>query len=264
MSEIREETQNLPPVSRTPARSGGGGCWIPALITAFVVFVLVIVGLFLPPVDLWNRLFGTQYAVLSADANAIAADGLTLVVDPANPGRDFGVGLDSIPVATFLNGGTNQSWATTALAAAPAYLALQSPVYTIETTGQAPDEVSLDITIPPTAGDPDVLSIYAWDAADNEWHFVPSSRSSDNLITARTETVPQHLALFQVAPPQQPTVLVSVDVVQTLSSDVAELATIVAPAGLQPTVQGTLTGSLAAGFDMNASYVVMPVLRNYV
>src|SRR5690606_40867933 len=58
-----------PPVTQSPAEGGGCGCWIPALITSFVVFVLIIVGLFLPPVDLWNRLFGTQYAVLNADAN---------------------------------------------------------------------------------------------------------------------------------------------------------------------------------------------------
>lgn len=264
MSEIREETQNLPPVSQPPAQSGGIGCWIPALLTGFVVFVLIIVGLFLPPIDLWNRLFGPQYAVLSADANAIAADGLTLVVDPTNPGRDFGVGLDSVSVNAFLAGSTNQPWAAAALAAAPSHLALQSPVYTIETTGQAPDTLSLDISVPPTAGSPDVLSVYAWDTSTNEWRFVPSSRSSDSLITARVDTVPHHLALFQVAPPQQPTVLVSVDVVQTLSPDVAELATMVAPAGLQPTTQGTLTGSLAAGFNLNAGYMVVPALRNYV
>jgi hypothetical protein len=269
MSEVamQDPTQTpppQPPATRPPDSGGGCGCWIPALLTSFVVFVLVLVGLFLPPVDLWNRLFGTQYAVLSADANAVAEAGLTLIVDPASPGQNFGVALQTIPADNFLNGRVNADWARAALAASPARLALQSPVYTIETSGRAPDRVTLDLALPPQVGSPDLLSLYAWDPQALEWRFVPSSLTSSGHLTATVADVPQHLALFQVAPPPQPVVLVSVDVAQALSPQVGELATIVAPAGLQPTMQGTLTGSLAAGFDLNAGYIVAPIIRNFV
>ena len=50
---------------------------------------------------------------------------------------------------------------------------------------------------------------------------------------------------------------------QVLSPDVARLATIIAPAGLQPTLDGKLAGNLAAGFDLNAGYLVTPAIRNY-
>lgn len=266
MSEMREDLQTAappPPVMRPPEQGGGCGCWLPALLTSFVVFVLVIVGLFLPPVDLWNRLFGTQYAMLSADANAVAEGGLTLVADPAQVQPGFGVALDVIPADNFLAGRVNASWAQAARAAAPAHLALQSPVYHISTTGRAPGSITLDVNIPAQAGSPDLLSLYAWDNERLEWRFVPSSRNSAGQLTTTLQTIPEHLALFQVAPPQQPVVLAAVDVVQTLSGDVASLATIVAPAGLQPTTQGTLTGSLAAGFDLNAGYRVLPAVRNY-
>lgn len=244
------------PVPRA-ARSGSGvGCWIPLLLTGFVVGVLVIVGLFLPPVNLWNRLFGTSYAMLSAEANAVAQNGLTLVVDPANPGSDFGVALNAIPVSDFLGG------SDAARAAIPPHLALQSPVYRVETTGTQPETLMLDIDVPQAAS-PDLLSLYGWDEQAAEWRFIPSRWNSAGKLTTTVEEIPGQVALFQVAPPPQPTVLVAVDVVQTLAPEVGQLATIVSPAGLQPDLEGKLKGSLAAGVDVNAGYLVMPSIRNY-
>ena len=255
--------EEIPP---PPPRRSGCGCWIPALLTLFVVGVLVVVGLFLPPVDLWNRLFGTQYAVLSSEANAVADSGLTLVVDPASPGENFGVALESMPVNTFLSdSATNAAWVAGAKAAIPPQLALQSPVYTLATSGSAPDTVTLNIDIPATAGNPDLLSLYGWEASSRgQWQFLPSQFTDTGNMTTTIENLPDQVALFQVAPPQQPAVLVTMDVVQSLTDDVAQLATIIAPAGLQPTLQGALTGSLAAGFDTTSGYLVMPVVRNFV
>jgi hypothetical protein len=228
-------------------------------MTLFVVAVLVVVGLFLPPVNLWDRLFGVQYAMLQADANAVQAEGLTLIVDPADPGRDFGVALDAVPLNTFIGGGGAYAAAS---AAVPPDLALQSPIYTIDTTGEQPDTLTLDMPMP-VAGAPDLLSVYGWYPADDRWRFVPSGPGGAGGITATVDEVPALVGVFQVTPPQAPTVLVAVDVVQTLSTDVGQVSTIVAPAGLQPTLDGRLTGSLAAGFDTNAGYQVMPVVRNF-
>jgi hypothetical protein len=268
VTEIKEDTQPVPPVKPVPytpqpphqRRSGGCGCWLPALLTLFVVSVLVVVGLFLPPVDLWNRLFGVQYAILSPEANAVADSGLTLIVDPANPGRNFGVALQNLPVTGFLSGANTAPWVPAARAAVPPNLALQSPVYTVQTTGTAPNTVTLALDIPANVGSSDLLSVYAWDGS--AWRFVPAQRTGSSL-TATLSQVPEQIGLFQVAPPQQPTVLLPVDVVQKLTPEAAQLATIVAPGGLQPTLMGTLTGSLAAGFDLNSGYLVMPVVRNF-
>jgi spore germination protein YaaH len=272
VTQVKEDTQPVPPVKPIPypppppeqrRNNGGCGCWIPALLTVFVVGVLVVVGLFLPPVDLWNRLFGTQYAVLSAEANAVADSGLTLVVDPANPGQNFGVALQAMPVNQFLSGSSEAAWLTAARAAVPPNLALQSPVYTLQTSGTAPDTVTLDITIPASAGSPELLSLYGWHQDRATWRFLPSQRSASGTIMTTLSNLPDQVALFQAAPPQQPTVLVTVDVVQNLRPEVGQIATIVAPAGLQPTLQGTLTGSLAAGFDQTSGYLVLPVVRNF-
>ncbi len=248
---------------RRQANRGGCGCWLPALLTLFVAAVLVVVGLFLPPVDLWNKLFGVQYATLNQDANAIAVEGLTVAVDPADSGQNFGVAVEPMPIAAYLNGSSDAAWVAAARAANPPQLALESQVYTIDTSGTAPQSVTLDLQVPADTGSADLLSLYGWNSQRGSWQFVPSQRSSSGSFVATVEDIPQQVALFQVAPPPQPTVLVPVDVVQTLTDEVSQLATIVAPAGLQPTIEGTLAGSLAAGFDLNSAYLVAPDIRNF-
>jgi hypothetical protein len=229
----------------------------------FVVAILVIVGLFLPPINLYDRLFGVQYAMLSAEANASATSDqtLTLSVDPANPGDQFGVALASMSIGEFVDGNSDPNVAA-AQAAIPPYLALQSPVYTIETTGTEPKAVTLAVTLPGDVSQADLLDVYGFYSDSGQWRFVASHADAGKVI-ATAEEIPDQIALFQSTPPQQFTVLVAVDGAQVLSSEVAQLATIVAPGGLQPNQQGQLVGSIAAGVDPNAGYLVMPVIRNY-
>jgi len=256
-----EYTDPFKPVNER--RRGGCGCWVTALLTLALVVALVGVGLFLPPVHLYQQLFGTQYAMLDANANAVAADGLTLVVDPADVGREFGVALRAVPMEALSGNSGDAQQVNRALAAAPPTLALQSPVYRIDTTGIAPGKVTLSVQLPPNAGNPDILDLYTWEEARGEWVFVPAQFDGAGALTTTLARVPDELAIFQAAPQDQPLVLVAVDVTQTLSPDAAMVATIVAPGGLQPTLDGRLTGSLAAGFDWNSAYLVMPALRNF-
>jgi spore germination protein YaaH len=258
---VHDDTQPVRP------RQRGDGCvsWLTALIALVVAAALIFVGLFLPPINLYDRLFGTQYAMLSAQSNAVRSvdQGLTLVVDPANPGQDFGAALQTVSMNDFLAGNAQTAdWIPEAKAAAPPYLALQSNVYSISTTGTPPGSATLTLTVPPPVANRDIVDLYGWDAQSDQWKFIPSHSDASGALTATVKKVPEHLALFQAAP-LDPTVLVAVDVTQTLSPDVAQLATIIAPAGLQPTLQGALTGSLAPGFDLAAGYRVMPVVRNF-
>ncbi len=260
---IQEDTQPFTPVRERPS-GGGCGCWLPALLTLFVVAILVVVGLFLPPFNLYDRLFGVQYAMLSADANASATSDqtLTLSVDPANPGNQFGVALASMSISDFVAGNSDADMAA-AQAAIPPYLALQSPVYSIETTGTEPEFVTLAVALPNNVSQPELLDLYGFYSDSSQWRFIPSKRVEADRLSATVEDIPDQVALFQSAPPQQFTVLVAVDGAQVLSPEVAQLATIVAPGGLQPNQQGQLVGSIAAGVDPNAGYLVMPVIRNY-
>jgi hypothetical protein len=262
---IKDSTQ--PVVAVRPAqeaRSGGGlGCWLTGIVTMLVVVALVVVGLLLPPFNLADRLFGPQYAMLSPEANAIGTGDLTVIADAGDVGSEFGVLLDETPLTQFTAADASApAWVRTASGALPLNSALQSSVYSIETTGSAPQSLNLNLTIPANTNG-DLLDMYAWDSGSNRWEYIPAQQVGGALY-ATVSDVPEHVALFQAAPPEQPRVLVAVDVTQELSDSAATLANIVAPGGLQPTLDGKLTGSLAPGFDLNASYQVMPILRNFV
>src|SRR5262245_44878194 len=85
------ETVAAPNQRSRPRGVGGGlGCALVGLIVLMVI-VLIGVGLFLPPVSLGERLFGTPYAALNAQSPGLSSGGLTVAVDPANVGNGFGV-----------------------------------------------------------------------------------------------------------------------------------------------------------------------------
>ncbi|GAB4520982.1 MAG: hypothetical protein OHK0046_31790 [Anaerolineae bacterium] len=292
MSEIKEDTQpvgvggtstNLPPVDQDqpateqpyytypgrippppPRRSSGCGCWLIGLTTLLVVFGLVIAGLLLPPFNLADRLLGTQYAQLSSQSNAATANGLTLIVDPANPGEEFGVALGAVSMDAFLSSGTSE-WLPAARAALQPYLALQSQVFNIETTGTAPETVTLTIELPPNSANPDVLDLYGWSSGASRWEFIPSHPGNGQIL-ARVNEVPEHLAIFQ-ASPRDPIVLAELDANHRLQGQAGSLVTVLAPVGMQvalPASDGsTLIGNPAPGFDTNAGYLVMPFIRNF-
>lgn len=243
-------------------RRGCCGCWLSGLFTLLVILVLVVVGLILPPVQLIERLTGPQFLSLNADASAIQLEGLILQVDPEAPGEGFSVAIETLPAGDFLAGAAGQEWLPAALAALPAQLALQSPVYSLYSEGTAPPALTLDLALPQATGNVQLFSLYGWDGMD--WNFLPSMQQGVGSLRTTVTSLPQQLALFQVTPPAQPTVLVIVDVQHTLQAEVAQVANIVAPAGIQPTLAGGLTGSLAAGFDFDSGYVVMPVVRNFI
>jgi hypothetical protein len=198
---IQEDTQPFTPVREQP-QGGGCGCWIPALLTLFAVAILVIAGLFLPPINLYDRLFGVQYAMLSADANASATNdqSLTVKVDPNNPGSDFGVALTSLSMNDFMAGGADVA---AAQAAIPPYLALQSQVYTIETTGTEPGFVLLELALPASVSQPDLLDLYGYDGDTGQWHFISAhADATSGKLIASVEDLPDQVALFQPAPPR--------------------------------------------------------------
>jgi hypothetical protein len=249
--------------SQPPARRGGLGCWITGVTTLLVVAALVAVGLLLPPFNLAARFFGPQFTMLTAQGNAAGLGALVVIADPGDVGQEFGVLINETPVEQMLAADASAgSWVPAAAAAFPLNHALQSSVYSLQTTGEAPRSLNLSLQIPQTATGA-LLDVYAYSDASDRWSFVPARQVGDAMYATLAE-LPERIALFQAAPPPQPRVLVAVDVTQQLSDAVAGLANIVAPGGLQPMLDGKLTGSLAPGFDLNAGYLVMPVIRNFV
>ena len=250
-----------------PRKRGGGGCgcWVAAITTLVVFVVLVGVGLFLPPVNLLQRLTQPQMTTLTSDTNAVTDSGLTLASYNLEPGESLNVSLSSVPMSRFLAGdATAGTWVPDALASIPPSLALQSPVYALaasENGATDGTEIAISVDLPPEA-EPDIFDLYGWDTQTHEWQFIPAHPVEGKMV-ATVDDAPERVALFQATPMDQPRVLAAYDVTQALSQDAARLATIIAPAGLQPVLDGTLAGTLAAGFDLNAGYLVTPSIRNY-
>ncbi len=243
-----------------PARSGVG-CWLTMVITLFIAGVLVLVGLFLPPFSLYDRLFGVQYATLARVGDSIATRDGSLRLIVAEDGAGYGAAVDGISLREFMAADADAAaWVAAARSSVPAHLALQSAVYTLQTDARTPSPTFVSVAVPNNAR-ANLLDLYAYDEVRQQWQFVPSV-AQDGRIIARLNRLPSHVALFQTIP-LAPQVLVTYDVTQLLTPDVASVATIVAPSGLQPTVTGALTGSLAPGFVQGAGYRVMPMLRDY-
>src|SRR4029453_3878080 len=117
------------------------------------------------------------------------------------------VSLSGVPMNDFEAGNAaSGAWVQQALAAVPPNLALQSNVYTLDTTGKTPGTVALNVTIPQNLG-ADVIDLYGYDSTTDQWHFVPSHITAPGTLTATVKDLPEHLALFQSAPLEQSTVL---------------------------------------------------------
>ncbi len=255
----------LPTASPAPQprpRGGGCGCWIPLIASLLIATLLVGVGLFLPPVNLYQRLFGTQYVMLDAVNNAVASDGLTLVLDPADTGESFGVALESLTVSEFISPAQADAPATLAVmrAALPPYLAPSGNIYTIDTSGTPPRALTLTLDLPVDAPARDLIDLYAY--RDGAWAFVPAQPIVDGKISATLDRVPQAVLLAQAAP-LDPVIHTTIEIDQSLHPNAAQVATIVSTAGLSPNLQGALVGSLAPGFVTNGGYQVMPIIRNF-
>ncbi len=246
------------------AETKRGGCVLPALGIGFVVIVLVVIGLLLPPVNLLDRLTGTQYVTLDTNTPGVShPDGITLTIDTAQPGEDFGVPLESIDAGVFSSGAASQDWAAEARSTLPPVLTLTSPIYVIDYKGTAPGAIALRINTPAGAAPLDTVDLYGYDLEKKAWEFIPSqfAEGSAAIVTDLTD-IPDSVAVFRTSAPAS-VIAVPLDITQSLSPEVAQIANVVMPAGLQPTIQGTLQGSLAANFQTGAGYGVVLTMRNF-
>ncbi len=238
-----DNLDDLPEYERVkPPRRAGCGCWLVGLLTLGIVAALVVAGLFLPPVNLADRLFGPEFTPITVEAASVSAAGVTVSAAGLTD-ESFAVSIQPAPdVAAGTIAGRRQAGETIALAS-------RDP---------APAELTLAVDLPANI---ERVDLYGWSAGEAP-RFIPGQARGGQWV-ARIDGLPHYVALFAAQPQAEPQVLAAIDVTQTLTSAVANAATIVSPAGLQPTLTGSLTGSLAAGFDLSAPYRVIPAVRNY-
>lgn len=193
-------------------------------------------------------------------------DGLSLHADPASLVGSFRVSLKAAAREAFLSGLAGSEWSA-ARAALPTYLSPAGPLFSLETAGETPDQITLSLTIPrmvslsnhTEAQPPETLDLYAWDGT--KWTFLPS-HAEDGRAVARLRALPRAVGLMQ-AGPQIPMTLAVQEIGQTLSPEVTGALNVLSPAGVRLGPDGSLGGGLAGGYVSGQGYAVMPVIRNY-
>lgn len=246
-------TKPNPPPAPKPRRSKGAGCWLVGFGSLSLALVLALIGLLLPPFSLPDRLLDRQYQSLNAQMQtASLGSEFSVSLIGADIGDEFGLQLSQASPTE------DGSWMA-AKHHLPHYLALQSPIYVIKANGKPPGQLRFSLELPRNAAAAQVLSLYAWEGS--QWRFIPSTKANGK-AQGIAGFLPEAIAIFQ-AMPTAPIVAVAYDIQQELTDEAASLATLISPAGLRPTRQGGLIGSLAPGADADSTYLLLPLISNY-
>ncbi len=241
----RSDTMKQPPPQRSTA-----SCLV-ASATLLITAVIIAISLFLPPFDLPERLRAAQYTPLNAASPAIALDAdFRLSLPPADSATDFALKLARLSIADIPEAARDRL---------PAFLSLASPLYALETRGAPPDGLHIELKPPANAPSPERLALYGWDG--KRWRFIPTAHAA-GLLLGSANFVPQLIAAFDFLP-AAPVVMIAQEVTQDLAPEIAALADILSPAGLRPTLEGSLVGGLAPGGATDAPYRFMPLIRNF-
>ena len=256
-------SQPKPPLRHVPRRNRSGGCWLVGIASSFLALALALAALLLPPISLPDRLKALQFSSLNSDNRELAiSDDLTVKLPPSAAGGEFALRVTTISRSDFLSASAAlPPVVAAAKAQLPPDLTLNGAVFEIESLGEAPDLLQFEHDLRDAAamdtGSP--MSAYGWDG--QAWRFIPSSLL-DGKVLAKADFTPNALAIFEVGQ-RPPIVMITQELHHDLSAEVAELATIISPAGLRPAANGALVGSLAPGGDAMSAYLYMPLIRNF-
>ena len=194
-----------------------------------VVVILIGIGLFLPPVSLGSKLFGSDAAETTATeetAPETTTDNTTTAETPA------GVAVTS---------GTAVITTESAPAAPPANKTVKGDVYTVSEGSGTQGTVSLPI---PADANPNTVDIYGWDGAT--WTFVPSTRdTADGQLTTMEGTLPQALAMMENSAAPVPIIGAEIQAGETLPTELLPYIQEIFIGTKKPAEGGALAGDVA-------------------
>ncbi len=201
------------------------------VVGALLVVVLIIAGLFLPPISLGQRLgFGGNSGEEMAAETAVSeqpaiAGEAALTVDSGNAG--ISVAADSA-----------------AASAIPANNTLKGSIYAINYEGDAPSG-SVALTIPADAGPIQTLDLYGWDGS--AWRFMPSQiDAASQQIVSNKGPLPQAVAMMQAGTVDTPAIGAELLPAQEFPVDILPQLTEVTAGTLTLVGSGELLGEAAA------------------
>ena len=203
--------------------------------------------LFLPPVSIHQRIQALSYTPLDAQSPAVLDPRLTISLAADQPASDFAIKLDS----------SQSDWLADAMAQLPAHLRPLDDIRALETQGQPPAALDINLALPLDM--PPHAALYGWDG--ERWRFIPAQAQAGRW-RGRADFAPLALGSF-AQESRPPLLLMTQELQQDFDAALGSLADIYSPAGLRPTADGRLIGGLAAGGRADADYLFMPVIRNF-
>lgn len=228
VDEMPEET-NTPSASNETSTQKASP--LPIIIGGVVALLLIIVGLFLPPISLGDRLGLT------------GGDEETAVVEEETTTTETTAGAE-IPGEITVSGAAGQVTSVSeaefnALSSLPATASAKSNVYQLEGAGVGQATVNVPGGV--SAND----DLFGYDG--QAWQFMPSqvSASGQELITAEGQ-LPQALVVVERSETNPVTVAADLQPEQALPADVLPLVTQVNVAGYMLGSAGELTGAAAS------------------
>ena len=236
------DSENEEPTLNEIQRDENGGSKRPSgLIIGGVVIVaiLIIIGLFLPPISLGERLGlggGDETATDSQDAAVEnTGDGATSIPGEITLTVADGAGTVTVNATSldeFIQANTN--------AAMPEGTAVQGNVYTITYEGDAPNGQA-ELTIPEATA-PETIDLVGWNGS--AWDFIPSQVNSaeQQIETTGNTPIPHAYALVVLPASQNPEIGTEVQPGEELALELLPLLTKVNVAGLSLADGGALEG----------------------
>lgn len=199
------------------------------IVGALLVVVLIVAGLFLPPISLGQR--------LGLGGNGAEAVTETISEQPVVSGINLGAANAS---ASLLDETTGAA----AIAAIPSGGVRTGSLYAINYEGDVPSG-TIALAIPADAGTLKTLDLYGWDGS--AWYFIPSQidASTQQIMTAEGP-LPQAVTMMQMDAVSSPAVGAELLPTQKLPVDVLPQLTEVSAGTLTLVGAGELQGEVTA------------------
>ena len=239
------DSQNEEPTLNEIQREDSGGSKRPTgLIIGgiVVVAILIIVGLFLPPISLGSRLgIGGSDASTSAE---VASEGGSIEAGEGSlsvPGEITLTVADGAGTVTVNATSLEEFIQAHANATMPTGTAVQGNVYTVSYEEGTTPMAQAELTIP-EATSPNTLDLYGWNG--EAWDFIPSQvdTATQQIKTTAETAVPQAYALVTLAALQNLDIGTEVSGNAQLAPELLPLLTKVNVAGLTLASGGTVEG----------------------
>lgn len=155
-------------------------------------------------------LFGVRYVSetgceeFGVDRQTIySQDGLAVNIKPETLVGSFGIRLNTIKLADFLSGNSDNPDAQTALGALPKALTPKSNFVTVKTCSVGPNGITMRMPAPAGEAELNKLDLYGWDAQKRAWNWVGGEVDRNTReIVGHVSNLPSAIMLVKTSPTQ--------------------------------------------------------------